>query len=113
MRLVGKHEQTQYCMHFSTCNMNAYESYAFKRAVQKADLVAIKALVAQGADIHEDADYALRYSAENGHLSIVKYLVEKGAYIRMKNDYALLYSARNGHLEVVEFLVERVLIFTP
>jgi hypothetical protein len=39
------------------------------------DLINIKLLLEQGANIHFDNDYALKWSAERGYLEIVKYLV--------------------------------------
>jgi hypothetical protein len=37
-------------------------------AVKECNLIPVKHLIEQGADIHADNDYALRLSAVNGHL---------------------------------------------
>jgi ankyrin repeat protein len=77
------------------------------QAVKECNLIKVKHLIEQGADIHADNDWALRLSAANGHLEVVKYLVEHGADIHSYKYQALRYSAGNGHLEVIKYLIEQ------
>jgi ankyrin repeat protein len=69
------------------------------KAVKTDDLINIKLLVQQGADIHLQANSSLRYSAGYGNL-------EQGADIHAEKDEALRWSVSNGHFEVVKYLIE-------
>ena len=76
-------------------------------AAQNGDLVLVKSLLNQGADIHAQDDEALFWAGQKGNLEIVKYLVKKGADIHAENDYVLQIAAKNGHLAVVKYLVKK------
>ena len=81
----------------------------FIKAVKNGDLVLVKSLLNQGADInsYDDNDYVLKISAEKGHLEVVEYLVEHGVDIHTKNNQALIFASIKGHLDVVKYLVEK------
>ena len=74
-------------------------------AAQNGDLVLVKSLLNQGADIHAQDDEALFWAGQKGNLEIVKYLVKKGADIQTDNDCALKWAAAEGHLEVIKYFL--------
>jgi outer membrane protein assembly factor BamB len=83
-------------------------------AARKGDAPAVKALLAQGADVNAKLRYgatALSYAADRGHLEVIKVLVEHGAALNIKDTFynspPLLWAAYNGHTEVVKFLLEK------
>jgi ankyrin repeat protein len=105
-------------------------------ATKNGDLINVKSLIEQGANIHYDNDRPLKnsvsggyldivkyiverwidiqendnllkLSAESGHIEVVKYLVERGMNVHISDNYALKVSAENGHLEVVKYLIEQ------
>jgi ankyrin repeat protein len=78
-------------------------SSLFKYA-KLGDLINIKLLLEQGADIHAQDDYALRLSASKGNLDMVKYLIEQVADNKVDDNYALKYSAYHGNLEILKYL---------
>jgi ankyrin repeat protein len=59
------------------------------QAAQYGNLINVKSLIEQGADIHAKDDYAFRNSAASEYLDIVKYLLEQGSDIHADNDCAL------------------------
>jgi ankyrin repeat protein len=75
------------------------------RACQLGDFNALKTLIAQGADFHENDDNPMRRAAENGHTQIVNYLLDLGADIHILNDDALQWAAGNGRTETVRLLL--------
>jgi ankyrin repeat protein len=77
------------------------------QAAKHGNLINVKSLIEQGADIHAKNDESLIMSARDGHLEVVKYLVEHGADIHSYKDQALRWSAENGRLEVVRYLFEQ------
>jgi ankyrin repeat protein len=76
------------------------------QASQHDNLINVKSLIEQGADIHTKDDESLIMSARYGHLEVVKYLLEQGSDVNAQFGQALKLSTENGHLEVVKYLVE-------
>jgi ankyrin repeat protein len=84
---------------------------------EKGDLLNVKLLVENGADVTADDNIAVRWAGSEGHLDVVKYLVSVGADIKngrncwskptKRWDYilALEMACIGGHLEVVKYLV--------
>lgn len=70
------------------------------------DLLALKAALSAGADVHADQDRALRLASEKGHLEIVKCLLEAGANAHARRAHALQSAAKNGHQPVVDCLLK-------
>lgn len=74
---------------------------------QLGDFDALKTLIAQGADFHENDDHPMRRAAENGHTQIVDYLLDLGADIHILDDDALQWAAGSGRTETVCLLLKR------
>ena len=73
--------------------------------LSRNNLPLIKALLANGADVHANNDWALRYAALYGYLDVVKFLVANGADVHAYDDWALRNAACYGCLAIVKFLV--------
>jgi ankyrin repeat protein len=84
----------------------------WKFAVETADLAAIDAQLASGADIDardEHGQTALMNAARDGQASVVRLLVERRAGLNHHAKYgltALMLAVIRGHAEVVRVLVE-------
>jgi ankyrin repeat protein len=83
-------------------------------AARKGDALAVKALLAKGAEVNAKTRYgatALSYAADRGYLEIMKILVEHGADVNIKDTFygapALTWAAYNGHVEVAKYLLEK------
>ena len=87
-----------------TANMDTNAELAY--AIQNGDLVRVKALVEEGADIHHNNENALIISAIGIQWPIFKYLMEAGADFRVHDNSALCWCARHGQLDLVKRLVE-------
>ena len=78
---------------------------AFLIAVWSGNLIQIKDLLDQGADIHYRDDSALISAARNNQLPLVRFLLEHGANLHSQDDEALVVAAMNGHSDIVRELV--------
>ena len=84
----------------------------WKAAVESADLAAIDAQLASGADINardEHGQTALMNAARAGQTSVVRLLAERGADLNHHAKYgltALMLAVIRRHTEVVRVLVE-------
>jgi ankyrin repeat protein len=67
---------------------------------------AVKKLLKEGADIHDDNDNALRWACNNGHLEVVKLLLENGADVHADNDDSLRLASKRGYLKIVKLLIQ-------
>jgi ankyrin repeat protein len=74
-------------------------------AVVNGDLINIKVLIEQGADIHAWNDHFLSVSVQSGNLEVVKLLVENGVSIYSNDAIALRLSAANDYLDIVKYLI--------
>ena len=87
-----------------------YEHLSF--AAFEGDLVAVKAVVAAGADVKEVDKQGfppVSAAAQEGHVDVTRYLVEKGADIdQAQNDGCTptYVAAQEGHVDVVRCLAE-------
>ena len=81
-------------------------------AVQQGDLVAVKRLIGEGADLNalaEDGDLPLAEAAEAGRADIVAAMLEAGADVNATDRWdvtALHLAAREGHTDVARLLLE-------
>ena len=66
----------------------------------------IKALIAEGADVHTCDDYAMGAASTNGYSTIVRVLIKAGANIHTHNDIALRLASKYGRLAVVKVLIK-------
>lgn len=79
-------------------------------AAGRGDLSRVKALLAAGADVNDDAGHgitALMVAAQNGHQEIVQALLAAKANVNTKTrrgETALMVAAQNGHEGVVQLL---------
>ena len=89
-----------------TNNENIYKNIALEEAAENNDLIMVKYLIDNGADIHAWHDMAVRWATRKGHLRIIKYLVSKGASIDIYKEEALGWAASVGYLDIVKYLVE-------
>jgi ankyrin repeat protein len=84
----------------------------WKAAVETADLAAIDAQLASGADIDardEHGQTALMNAARDGQVSVVRLLAERGADLNHHAKYglsAVMLAVLRGHVEVVRVLVD-------
>lgn len=91
----------------------------WKAAVQSADLAAIDAQLASGADVNardEHGQTALMNAARDGQASVVRLLAERGADLNHRAKYgltAVMLAVIRGHAEVVRMLVEAGADLTP
>ena len=82
---------------------------ALMLAAYKADLPAVKALLARGAKVNQSGWSALHYAAASGNNDIVKLLLEKGASLNARspnNTTPLMMAARGGHIMTVKLLLD-------
>ena len=83
---------------------------ALMDAVYEGNLVKVKELVENGADVNAQGEYGdnpLGGAAHFGYLEIVEYLVKNGADVNLTNKKGhtvLMYASKNGHTDIVEFL---------
>jgi ankyrin repeat protein len=83
------------------------------RASSKGDLINVKKLVSDGADVNttdSSGRTALVEAAWGGHNDIVKYLIEKGANVNTGDSVgytALMRASEEGHDAVVNTLVQK------
>lgn len=79
------------------------------QAAYKGDVVEVKRLINQGADVNAKSKYdrtALMDAAQEGHVEVMHTLLQQGADVNAKNNYgwtALYYAA--GNTEVVRVLL--------
>lgn len=83
-------------------------------AARKSDAVAVKALLAKGADVDAKTSYgvtALSFAADRGSLEIVKILLEHGADINATDNFYHMTiverAASKGYAEIVGLLLEK------
>ena len=83
-------------------------------AARKGDAVAVKALLAKGADVNAKFRYgatALSYAADRGHVEVVKVLLEHGADVNVKDTFyqsvPVIWAALKGHAQVVRLLLDK------
>jgi hypothetical protein len=74
-------------------------------AVKECNLIKVKHLIEQGADIHADNDEAFRLSTRLNHLEIVKYLVALGTDIHAENDEALKFCAHYRQSKFINYFI--------
>src|SRR6056297_60661 len=92
----------------------------FVEYCKNGDLEAVKQLVDQGYDPHEnlssrplgrrlqrqkDNNSAIQLASQNGHLEVVKYLLSVGCDPQADDNEAIQLASTNGHLEVLKYLV--------
>ena len=83
-------------------------------AADNGNMVIVKLLLNNGADVSVDGGYAVAYSALKGHIDIVKYLISLGADVNkiVSDDGAiiketpLMYAAESGHVDIVKLLLD-------
>jgi ankyrin repeat protein len=64
----------------------------------------VKAVLADGVNVHAQNDCALFWASYNGHVDVVKVLLAAGANVHADDDSALRWASQNGHVDVVEVL---------
>jgi len=69
------------------------------------DLVRVKDLVAQHADVHTGNDRPLQIAAANGHTDTVEFLLQHGAEADAEDNEALISAAKSGYCDVVSLLL--------
>ena len=85
------------------------------KAVKEGQTEAVKALIAQGADVNAKdlrGMTALMWAALGGHTEAVKALLEAGADVNAKGSFgigmtALMWAARMGHIDTVQALIAK------
>ena len=87
-------------------NMRVWDDCPLRVVAQYGYLDAVKYFVDHGADIHARDDGALRAATYYKHLDVVKYLVEQGSNIHAMYDWPLRWAVYYGHLETANFLRE-------
>jgi hypothetical protein len=78
-----------------------YDRNNIYRVCQFNDLPALRALIAQGVDVHEFDELAFQVAAQYGRIEIMQIFIGMGADIHADDDAALRWS---GTVETVEFL---------
>jgi len=81
------------------------EDWALRMASVCGLLAIVRVLIAKGANVHACNDEALHMASANGYLAIVRELIKAGADIHADNDNALREAAISGHLAVVRVLI--------
>lgn len=82
-------------------------------AAGKGDLKAVKATIANGANVNAGdrvAGYALNIAAGRGRLEVVSFLLSKGATVDMSADEgytALNEAVINGHVQIAKILLDK------
>jgi len=83
-------------------------------AARKGDAVAVKALLARGANVNAKFRYdatALSYAADKGHLEVVKVLLEHGADVNVKDTFykstPVIWAALKGHAQIIAALLDK------
>ena len=91
-------------------NENVDGRTALMLAAYAGDVVAVRSLISQGADVNardKDGDTALMFAAFKGHAAIVSILLYNGAnvYARARNGWTAKAAAKAGmHRHVAEML---------
>jgi len=80
-----------------------------REAADEGDLVKVKSLIEQGADVHASDDYALLTATLYGDIEIVKYLISKGADVHADNDVVVRYSEQFHYPEIYEVFLGIIL----
>lgn len=84
----------------------------FMDAAELGDIITVKKLVAQGADINykpSDKRTALHWASNKGKFVVVKYLIENGADVdamAFDGSTPLMFAASGNKLAIVKLLVE-------
>lgn len=81
-------------------------------AARKGDVAAVKAVLAQGAEVNAKTRYgasALSFAADRGYVEVMKVLIENGADVNMKDTFynapVITWAAYNGHTAAVKLLL--------
>lgn len=74
-------------------------------AVKKGDVEAVRALLAEGADVHGWNEEALCLAAYLGHTEIARLLLAAGADVHAKSELALSWAAAKGNVNLVKVLI--------
>jgi ankyrin repeat protein len=85
-------------------DINTNDSYILNINSQAGNLEVVKYVI-KLVGINNHPKYILKWTSYQGHLEVVKYLVEKGFDIYAPNDDVLKFSAKRGHLDIVRFLI--------
>ena len=88
-------------------DIHGMDNLALRKASARGHLEIVAFLISKGADVHADTDYAIRYASEKGHLEVVQLLVSKGADIHASRNYALVVAYEYGQVEVFDYLLEK------
>jgi hypothetical protein len=74
------------------------------------DLVRVRSLLDDGADLHQGNDSMLLCACRKGHVEVIKLLLDRGAEVDRvdSNGFtALGWACRKGHVEVIKLLLDR------
>lgn len=82
------------------------KAYRLVAAAAQGETEALKAALADGADVHFEQDLPLRSAAFTGKLECVKLLVAAGADVSAQFHEALYVAAKAGDREMVDFLLD-------
>jgi ankyrin repeat protein len=78
---------------------------ALRKLAYKGHVPAMRFLLANGANVHEENGDALVQAARKGHAEAVQVLLEHGANVHAFQDGALVQAAHQGHDAVVQVLL--------
>lgn len=85
---------------------------AWKEAIRRGDAAAVRALIAQGADVDARDSHGqtgVMLAAHCGHLDIVRMFVESGANLDVTAKFtltALMLAILGGHVEIARLLTD-------
>jgi ankyrin repeat protein len=75
-------------------------------AARSGAVARVRALIADGVDVHADWYVALCTAACSGHVEVVRELIAAGANVHACENEALRIAAICGHVEVVRILLD-------
>jgi ankyrin repeat protein len=79
-------------------------SAALRLAARAGDTPKVEALLASGADIHDNDDVALLLASLAGHAHTVRFLMSRGARLGAWAEVALLVAEHNQQSEIAQLL---------